>query len=51
MGATVSIVGCVLQAAAVNYPMLIVGRVIAGFAIGILSMIVPVYQVGSAASD
>jgi hypothetical protein len=37
-------IGCVLQTAAVNVGMLIAGRLIAGIAIGELSMIVPMYQ-------
>lgn len=37
-------IGSVLQAAAVNIPLAIVGRVIAGFAVGMLTMIVPMYM-------
>lgn len=37
--------GCTLQTAAVDIAMLIVGRFVAGFSVGILSMIVPMYQV------
>lgn len=37
-------IGSVLQAAAVNIPMAIVGRVIAGLAVGMLTMIVPMYM-------
>ncbi len=44
LGSLIAIVGCTLQTAAVNNAMLIVGRLIAGLAIGVLSMIVPVYQ-------
>lgn len=44
LGSIVAIIGCTLQTAAVNNAMLIVGRLIAGFSIGILSMIVPLYQ-------
>jgi hypothetical protein len=40
--------GCALQTAAVNVGMLIAGRLIAGIAIGELSMIVPMYQVSIA---
>lgn len=36
-------VGSVLQAAAVNIPMMFVGRAVAGLAIGMLSMVVPLY--------
>lgn len=45
IGSIIAIVGCALQTAAVNEAMLIVGRLIAGWSIGVLSMIVPVYQV------
>lgn len=45
IGSLIAIVGCALQTAAVNEAMLIVGRLIAGWSIGVLSMIVPVYQV------
>lgn len=36
-------VGSVLQAAAANIPMMFVGRAVAGVAIGMLSMVVPLY--------
>ncbi|KAL3460075.1 general substrate transporter [Aspergillus heterothallicus] len=42
-GALVSIVGCVLQAAAVNMEMIIIGRFIAGVAVGILTSTIPMY--------
>ena len=45
VGAAFGIVGAALQAGAVSTAMLIVGRLIIGFAIGILTMVVPVYQV------
>lgn len=38
------IVGSVLQAAAKNEAMIFVGRILAGFAIGMLSHVVPMYQ-------
>jgi MFS family permease len=38
-------VGAALQAGAVSTAMLIVGRLIIGLAIGILTMVVPIYQV------
>lgn len=44
IGALICIVGCVIQTAAVNSGMLIAGRFIAGWSIGVLSMIVPMYQ-------
>ena len=37
-------VGAILQCAAKNLAMILVGRIIAGWAVGILSMSVPVYQ-------
>lgn len=39
----VFIVGSVLQTAAVDYPMLVVGRLIGGVGIGMLSMVAPLY--------
>jgi MFS family permease len=44
IGSVIAIVGCTLQTAAVNVGMLIAGRFIAGWSIGVLSMIVPMYQ-------
>ncbi|ORX39548.1 general substrate transporter [Kockovaella imperatae] len=44
LGSIIAIIGCTLQTAAVNIAMLIVGRCICGAAIGVLSMIVPMYQ-------
>ncbi|KAK1924540.1 general substrate transporter [Papiliotrema laurentii] len=44
LGSLVAVIGCTLQTAAVNAAMLIVGRAVAGLSIGILSMIVPMYQ-------
>ncbi|CAK9784796.1 general substrate transporter [Cutaneotrichosporon oleaginosum] len=44
LGSLIAIIGCTLQTAAINNAMLIVGRLIAGLSIGVLSMIVPVYQ-------
>ncbi|CEL59439.1 High-affinity glucose transporter OS=Kluyveromyces lactis (strain ATCC 8585 / CBS 2359 / DSM 70799 / NBRC 1267 / NRRL Y-1140 / WM37) GN=HGT1 PE=3 SV=1 [Rhizoctonia solani AG-1 IB] len=43
-GSLVAILGCSLQTGAQNISYLMVGRVIAGLAIGCLSMIVPLYQ-------
>ena len=45
MKSSIDPIGCALQTAAVNVGMLIAGRLIAGIAIGELSMIVPMYQV------
>lgn len=44
IGALVATLGAVLQCAAVNLGMILAGRIIAGWAVGILSMSVPVYQ-------
>jgi len=44
IGSIIAIVGCTLQTAAVSVGMLIAGRFIAGWSIGVLSMIVPMYQ-------
>ncbi|TVY21189.1 MFS glucose transporter mfs1 [Lachnellula arida] len=43
-GALISLVGAILQAAARNLSMILVGRIFAGWAVGLLSMSVPVYQ-------
>lgn len=43
IGSCVFIVGGILQTAAQNIAMLLVGRVIAGFGIGFLSTVLPVY--------
>ncbi|KAG8745574.1 hypothetical protein FRC10_007752 [Ceratobasidium sp. 414] len=44
IGSFVAVLGCSLQTGAQNISYLMVGRVIAGLAIGCLSMIVPLYQ-------
>ncbi|KXX76155.1 High-affinity glucose transporter [Madurella mycetomatis] len=44
IGAIIAVVGAILQAAAQNLAMILVGRIIAGWAVGLLSMSVPVYQ-------
>ncbi len=44
IGAMIALVGSILQAAAQNLAMILVGRIIAGWAVGLLSMSVPVYQ-------
>ncbi|KFY83561.1 hypothetical protein V498_07977, partial [Pseudogymnoascus sp. VKM F-4517 (FW-2822)] len=41
-GAAISVLGCILQAAAVNIPMMIAGRFIAGVAVGLLSAVEPI---------
>ncbi|KAL4894275.1 general substrate transporter [Aspergillus ambiguus] len=42
-GSLVSILGCALQAGAVNMTMLIIGRLIAGVAVGMLTATIPMY--------
>ncbi|THX04338.1 general substrate transporter [Aureobasidium pullulans] len=42
-GSIVSLIGCVLQAAAVNMAMLMVGRFVAGAAVGMLTSTIPMY--------
>ncbi|KAK3293779.1 general substrate transporter [Chaetomium fimeti] len=44
IGAIIALVGAVLQSAAQNLAMILVGRIVAGWAVGLLSMSVPVYQ-------
>ena len=44
IGSLICLVGGILQAAAQNLAMILVGRIIAGWAVGLLSMSVPVYQ-------
>jgi MFS family permease len=44
IGALICLLGAVLQSAARNLAMILVGRIAAGWAVGLLSMAVPVYQ-------
>jgi len=44
VGALICLLGAILQAAAQNLAMILVGRIFAGWAVGLLSMSVPVYQ-------
>lgn len=44
LGCLVWFVGCIIQTASQDVPMLIVGRIIAGLCIGLVSSAVPVYQ-------
>lgn len=44
MGAFICLVGAILQASARNLTMILVGRIIAGWAVGLMSMSVAVYQ-------
>lgn len=43
MGSAISVIGCILQAAAINMAMLMVGRFIAGTAVGILTSTISMY--------
>jgi len=44
IGALICVVGAVLQTAAQNLAMMLVGRILTGWAVGLLSMAVPVYN-------
>ena len=44
IGALIAAVGAILQCASVNLAMMLVGRIISGWAVGLMSMSVPVYQ-------
>ncbi|TGO09572.1 hypothetical protein BTUL_0161g00250 [Botrytis tulipae] len=44
MGALICLVGAILQTAAQNLAMILVGRIFTGWAVGLLSMAVPVYN-------
>jgi len=44
IGALIAVVGATLQCAAANLGMILAGRIIAGWAVGLMSMSVPVYQ-------
>ncbi|EPT01377.1 hypothetical protein FOMPIDRAFT_1048820 [Fomitopsis schrenkii] len=44
LGALIDIWGCAMQAGANNLACLLIGRIVAGFAVGILSMSVPLYN-------
>lgn len=44
VGAIINLVGAILQASAQHLGMILVGRIMAGWAVGVLSMSVPVYQ-------
>ncbi|TAQ90309.1 hypothetical protein B7494_g1362 [Chlorociboria aeruginascens] len=44
IGALICLLGAILQASAKNLGMILVGRIFAGWAIGLMSMSVPVYQ-------
>jgi len=44
IAASINLVGAILQCAAQNLAMILVGRIMAGWAVGLLSMSVPIYQ-------
>ncbi|KAH6629426.1 sugar carrier protein A [Boeremia exigua] len=44
IGAIINLIGAVLQTSAQNLGMILAGRIMAGWAVGLLSMSVPVYQ-------
>jgi MFS family permease len=44
IGAAIATLGGVLQCSAANLSMILVGRIVAGWAVGLMSMSVPVYQ-------
>jgi len=44
IGALICVVGAALQTAAKNLAMMLVGRILTGWAVGLLSMAVPVYN-------
>lgn len=44
IGAAIATIGGILQCSAMNLAMILVGRIISGWAVGLMSMSVPVYQ-------
>ncbi|KNG49947.1 sugar carrier protein A [Stemphylium lycopersici] len=44
IAATINLIGAILQCAAQHLAMILVGRIMAGWAVGLLSMSVPIYQ-------
>ena len=44
LGAVINLIGAALQSGAQNLAMILVGRILAGWAVGVLSMSVPIYQ-------
>jgi MFS family permease len=44
IGAFINLIGAILQCAARNLAMILVGRIMAGWAVGLMSMSVPIYQ-------
>ncbi|RDX57036.1 general substrate transporter [Lentinus brumalis] len=48
IGAVLALWGCAMQSGANNFACMLVGRIVAGFAIGVLSMTVPLYNTETA---
>lgn len=44
IGAAINLLGAALQTGAQNLAMILVGRILAGWAVGVMSMSVPIYQ-------
>ena len=44
IGAAINLLGAALQTGAQNLAMILVGRILAGWAVGLMSMSVPIYQ-------
>jgi MFS family permease len=44
IGAVINLIGAALQSGAQSLAMILVGRILAGWAVGLMSMSVPVYQ-------
>ena len=44
LGALIALIGGILQAAAPNLASILVGRIFSGWAVGLMSMSIPVYQ-------
>ena len=50
IGALLFTIGGAIQTCCWSYNMMIVGRITSGFGVGMLSMVVPIYQVGDTVS-
>lgn len=44
IGASINLIGAILQSASRDLAMVLVGRILAGWAVGLMSMSVPIYQ-------
>lgn len=44
VGAIINLIGAILQSSAQHLGMILAGRIMAGWAVGVLSMSVPIYQ-------